>query len=51
MAVTYRYKAQNTDGKFITAAGAGVCIDFGLKCVEVLSDIQTAQSIKKAIQA
>ena len=40
-----------TDGKFITAAGAGVCIDFGLKCVEVLSDIQTAQSIKKAIQA
>ena len=40
-----------TDGKFITAAGAGVCLDFGLKCVEVLSDIQTAQSIKKAIQA
>ncbi|MBR2589872.1 MAG: DJ-1/PfpI family protein [Clostridia bacterium] len=39
------------DGKYITAAGAGVCIEFGLKCVEVLTDTQEAQSIKAAIQS
>ncbi len=39
------------DGKWITAAGAGVCIDFGLKCVEVLCGTDIAQNIKAAIQA
>ena len=39
------------DGKYITAAGAGVCIEFGLKCVEVLTNTQEAQSIKAAIQS
>ena len=40
-----------TDGKFITAAGAGVCIDFGLKCVENLTDAAQAAQIKAAIQS
>lgn len=39
------------DGMFITAAGAGVCIPFGLKCVEVLTDQATADTIKQAIQS
>ncbi|MBQ3431334.1 MAG: DJ-1/PfpI family protein [Clostridia bacterium] len=39
------------DGKFITAAGAGVCIEFGLKCVEVLTDAQEAASVRSAIQS
>ena len=39
------------DERYITAAGAGVCIEFGLKCVEVLTDKQEALSIKAAIQS
>ncbi len=40
-----------TDGKYITARGAGVCIEFGLKCVEVLTDKSQADDIRAAIQA
>ena len=38
------------DGKFITAAGMGVAVDFGLKLVEVLKDAQTAADLRKTIQ-
>lgn len=38
------------DGKFITARGAGVCIEFGLKLTEVLTSAEKAQSIKEGIQ-
>ena len=38
-------------GNIITARGAGVCIPFGLKCVEVLTDKETAERINKAIQS
>jgi 4-methyl-5(b-hydroxyethyl)-thiazole monophosphate biosynthesis len=39
------------DGRIITARGAGVCVDFGLKCVECLSGKAEADRIKKSIQA
>lgn len=38
------------DGKFITARGAGVSVEFGLKIVEMLTDKETAAHIKDAIQ-
>lgn len=38
------------DGKFITARGAGVCIEFGLKLAEKLTSAKTAQEIKEGIQ-
>ena len=38
------------DGKFITAAGMGVAVDFGLKLVEVLKGAQTAADLRKTIQ-
>ena len=38
-------------GRIITARGAGVCIPFGLKCVEALKDIETADKINKSIQS
>lgn len=38
------------DGKFITAKGAGVCIEFGLKLAELLKGKQTADSIQSGIQ-
>jgi 4-methyl-5(b-hydroxyethyl)-thiazole monophosphate biosynthesis len=38
------------DGKFITAAGMGVAVDFGLALVEVMKDAQTAADLRKAIQ-
>ena len=38
------------DGNFITAAGMGVAVDFGLKLVEVLKDAQTAADLRKTIQ-
>ena len=38
------------DGKFITAKGAGVCIDFALKLVEVLVSAEKAAEIRKGIQ-
>lgn len=39
-----------TDGKFITAKGAGVCIEFGLEIVKALKDEETAEEIRKTIQ-
>ena len=39
-----------TDGNFITARGAGVCIDFGLEIVKKLRNEETAEKIKKSIQ-
>lgn len=39
-----------TDGNFITAKGAGVATEFGLKIVEMLTDKNTADKIKDTIQ-
>lgn len=39
------------DGNIITAKGAGVCIDFGLKIVEVLNNKETANDIRRSIQS
>lgn len=39
-----------TDGKFITARGAGVSVDFGLEIVKALTDEETAENIRKSIQ-
>ena len=39
------------DDKFITARGAGVCIEFGLKCVEVLCSKSESEQIKAQIQS
>ena len=38
------------DGNFITAKGAGVATEFGLKIVEMLTDKETAVKIKETIQ-
>lgn len=38
------------DGNFITAKGAGVATEFGLKIVEKLTDKETAVKIKETIQ-
>ena len=38
------------DSNFITAAGMGVAVDFGLALVEVLKDAQTAADLRSAIQ-
>lgn len=38
------------DGNFITAKGAGVATEFGLKIVEMLTDKETADNIKDTIQ-
>lgn len=38
------------DGNFITAKGAGVCIEFGLEIVKALKDEETAEKIRKTIQ-
>lgn len=38
------------DGNFITAKGAGVATEFGLKIVEMLTDKKTADNIKDTIQ-
>lgn len=38
------------DGKFITAKGAGVCIEFALKLVEKLVSAEKADEIKRGIQ-
>ena len=37
------------DGKIITARGAGVAVDFGLKLVEVLCSPEESQRLRKAI--
>ncbi len=39
------------DGKFITAKGAGVAVDFGLEIVSQLKDKQTADKINASIQS
>lgn len=39
-----------TDGKYITARGAGVSVDFGLEIVKALTDEETAENIRKTIQ-
>lgn len=39
-----------TDGKFITARGAGFCIEFGLEIVKVLKGKDEAERIRKSIQ-
>ena len=38
------------DGNYITARGAGVSVEFGLKIVEALIDKETADNIKNTIQ-
>lgn len=38
------------DGNIITAKGAGVSVEFGLKIVEALTDKETADKIKDTIQ-
>ena len=38
------------DGSFITARGAGVCIDFGLEIVKALKGEELAGNIRKSIQ-
>ncbi|MBR0415270.1 MAG: DJ-1/PfpI family protein [Clostridia bacterium] len=50
-AAQYTAGAVEIDGKIITSRGAGVCIDFGLKCVEVLTNKATADAIRAQIQA
>lgn len=39
-----------TDGKLITARGAGVAVDFALEIVKQLTDAQTADKIRSIIQ-
>ncbi len=39
-----------TDGNFITARGAGVCIDFGLEIVKKLKGAEVAETVRKQIQ-
>lgn len=39
-----------TDGKFITAKGAGVATQFGLEIVRALADNETAENVRKTIQ-
>ena len=38
------------DGRFVTARGMGVAVDFGLKLVEVLTDAARAGEIRAALQ-
>lgn len=39
-----------TDGRFITARGAGVAVDFGLEIVKQLGGEELSQKIRKTIQ-
>lgn len=39
-----------TDGRFITARGAGVAVDFGLEIVKQLANEELSQKIRKTIQ-
>lgn len=39
-----------TDGKFITARGAGVSVDFGLEIVKALAGKEKADEVRKTIQ-
>ena len=38
------------DGKIVTAKGAGVALDFGLKLVEMLVSYEKAKSLKESLQ-
>ena len=38
------------DGKIITARGAGVCIEFGLKLAELAVSKEKAEHVKSSIQ-
>lgn len=40
-----------TDGQFITAKGAGVCIDFGLEIVKQLKGGEVSDEVRKSIQS
>ena len=50
-AAQYTAGAVETAGKIITARGAGVCIPFGLTCVELLTSKEQAQAIQAQIQS
>lgn len=39
------------DGNILTAAGAGVAVEFGLAAIEMLADAEKADAIRKAILA
>lgn len=39
-----------TDGRFITARGAGVSVEFGLEIVKCLTNEETSEKIRKQIQ-
>lgn len=39
-----------TDGLFTTATGAGVAVEFALELVKRLRDVETAQTIREAMQ-
>lgn len=39
-----------TDGKYITARGAGVSVDFGLEIVKALAGEEKAEEVRKTIQ-
>ena len=39
-----------TDGNFITARGAGVCIEFGLEIVKKLKGADVAEAVRQQIQ-
>jgi 4-methyl-5(b-hydroxyethyl)-thiazole monophosphate biosynthesis len=43
-------EAVEVDGKFITAKGAGVSVDFSLKLVEVLCGTDEAEKMRKGLQ-
>lgn len=47
----YTAAGVETADNIITARGAGVCIEFGLKCVEVLRSKAEAEQIKAQIQS
>lgn len=39
-----------TDGKYITARGAGVSVDFGLEIVKALAGEEKADEVRRTIQ-
>ena len=48
--VKYKKEAVVVDGHIITACGPGVAIEFALKLVEVLIDVETANKIRSQMQ-
>lgn len=49
LGASYTGDAVCTDGRIITARGAGVALDFALELVRVLKGEETAQSLRKSI--